>query len=71
MISSIVDGKVLDWNWKRREVDTVFYIGDMFAGQLFNLGKSGWTAVPLTGRKVSGFKTRYSASAYLEELLLK
>lgn len=68
MISSIVNGKVLDWRWKKREVDTLFYVGDIFIGQLFNLGKLGWSAVhrePQTMGAVDGFKTRYAASHFL------
>ena len=65
MYSSIVDGKVLDWSWKKRDIDTLFYVGDIFIGQLFNSGRAGWSAVykePTGLGCVDGFKTRYAAS---------
>lgn len=68
MYSSIVDGKVLDWRWKKRDVDTLFYVGDIFIGQLFNNGRNGWSAVykdPTGLGCVDGFKTRYAASQFM------
>jgi len=68
MISSVVDGKVLDWRWKKRKIDYVFCVGDIFIGQLFNLGKSGWACVhknPNNIGSAEGFKTRYAASHFL------
>jgi hypothetical protein len=68
MISSSVDGKVLDWHWKRRGVDILFYVGDIYIGQLFNLGRRGWSALhkdPNEIGLVEGFKTRYDASHFL------
>lgn len=67
-MSSIVDGKVLDWHWKKRETDTLFYVGDIFIGQLFNGERSGWSAVyrnPTGLGCVDGFKTRYTASNFM------
>lgn len=69
--SSVVNGKVLDWSWKRRKQDTVFYIGDKIVGQLFYL-RSGWSAVhtlpSTTGGPVQGFRSRIAASMYLEQI---
>lgn len=67
MTSSVINGKVLDWHWKKRETDSLFYVGDILMGQLFHHGRSGWTAlrtVPFV-ELVEGFKTRYSASNFL------
>lgn len=68
MISSVVDGKVLDWHWKKRQIDTLFYVGDIYIGQLFYHKRSGWTALhknPNNVNLVEGFKSRYSASHFL------
>lgn len=67
MLSEIVDGKVLDWRFKRRKVDTLFYIGDIFVGQIFKIGKS-WSAVsriPTTMGVIHGFRTRGDAARLL------
>lgn len=69
IFSSIIDGKVVDWSWKKHKTDTVFYIGDNIIGQLFKTGRS-WSAVwhkPSYG-PVHGFRTRMDASIYLEQL---
>jgi hydrogenase maturation factor len=63
-----VDGKVLDWHWKKRQVDTLFYVGDIYIGQVFNAGKSGWTALHKTANSIGlahGFQSRYAASHFL------
>ena len=68
MLSSVVDGKVLDWRWNKRQIDTLFYVGDIYIGQLFNMGKSGWSALHKTANSiglVEGFKSRYAASHFL------
>lgn len=68
MLSSIVDGKVLDWNWKRRETDTLFYIGDNYIGRVFYMGRAGWVALHRDYNSIGlaeGFKTRYAASHFL------
>ena len=67
MNSSIINGEVLDWKTVKSDFQYSFYIGDVLVGQLFNLGKLGWTAVPLLRniQKVDGFKTKYKAQAYI------
>jgi hypothetical protein len=71
MTSSIIDGKVYDWRWVRRKVDTVFYIGETMIGQLFKINKS-WSAVHRLPSKnngpVHGFKTRHLASEFLAQI---
>ena len=73
MLSSIAGDKVLDWHWKKRDLDTLFYIGKTRVGQLF-VSKGGWTAIyrfPVPApfpTPVRGFKTRAKASEFLEQL---
>ena len=69
MNSSIINGEVLDWKTIKSDFQYSFYIGNVLVGQLFNLGKLGWTAVPLYKnlQKVDGFKTKYKAQAYIAE----
>ena len=49
--SQIVDGKVLDYHFKRLQVfengsnHYLFSIGDIPIGQVFRMGKGNWTAV--------------------------
>lgn len=70
--STCVDGKVLDFVYKRNKNEHLkfqykFYLGDIFMGQVSNMGKS-WSAVPGTPRKfglVHGFKNRYYACEYI------
>ncbi len=71
MNSCIVDGKVLDFKYKKlNEFTYAFYIGDIYIGQVFNMDTS-WTAVgrPANDTKslgpINGFKNRYYASEYL------
>ena len=73
LYSSIIDNKVCDWTWKKRKVDTVFYIGDKYIGQLFSSNKrKTWSAVhrlpSTTGGPVCGFSSRLDASAYLDQI---
>ena len=69
MISSVVGNKVLDWHWKKLGTDRYkFYIGDIFIGQVFNMGVHGWTGLhrePNIIGLCEGFKTRYDASHFL------
>lgn len=73
MQSVNVNGKVLDFHYKKKN-DFIysFYIGEIFVGQLFNLGMHGWSAVgtPATSgfSKVDGFKSRNNAAQYLLRL---
>ena len=67
--SSLVNGKVCDWSWKRRATDTVFYIGDKMVGQLFLHKKSGWSAVhclpSVTGGPVRGWSSSSKTDRFL------
>jgi len=69
MLSSTVDGKVLDWHWRKRTNDYLFFVGGIYIGQVFNLGRTrGWSALhkdPQTIGLVEGFKTKYAASHFL------
>jgi hydrogenase maturation factor len=67
-LSSTVDGKILDWRWKKRETDYLFFVGDHYVGQIFNLGRGGWAALHGTFNSIGlaeGFKSRYLASRFL------
>jgi len=68
MISTIVNGKVLDWHFKKRDMDTLFYIGDIFIGHLFKIGPT-WSIVgahPTDGLcPIDGFATRRDAAECL------
>lgn len=69
----IVDGKVLDYKFKKHKAaDFIysFYIGDIFVGQLFRMRKNGWSCVPRDSYPLSpmdGFRSRFDAA----ECLLK
>jgi len=72
MYSTVVDGKVLDWKYKRSGHDFPvynFYIGDIFIGQIFNLGRSGWCPVTFHTvcpyKNVHGFRTLCHASEFM------
>lgn len=72
LISTIIDGKVLDWSFKKFEYGYNFYIGDKLYGQIFKQS-TGWSAVPYEkslGFPVDGFKTRYTAANFIKELTL-
>ena len=72
MYSINVDGKVLDFRYKKQnEFTYAFYIGDILIGQIFKMGRAGWTAVFWGEHNhrdlfpVDGFKTRYAASEFM------
>lgn len=72
MYSVVIDGKVLDFRYKKlQENHYAFYIGDILVGQVFNL-KRCWSAVSCEHRgamtRMQGFKNRYYASEYLLQL---
>lgn len=77
MNSSIVDGKVLDWKYKKtsQEFITNFFIGDIFIGQIFKMGNI-WSCVSFHTTNattsalcpMNGFKTRYHAAVCLLKL---
>jgi hypothetical protein len=62
------EGKVLDFHWKKLQpFHYSFYIGDIFVGQVFNLGRS-WSGVgknPHILNGFSGFKTRLDATRFI------
>jgi hypothetical protein len=66
--SSIVDGKVLDWKFKRAMPHVVsFSIGNIHIGQIFKINNS-YTGVLRNGHQyngIGGFRTRHDAAAYL------
>jgi exosome complex RNA-binding protein Csl4 len=68
MLSCIFEGRVLDFKYKKlSEFAYTFRIGDIYVGQVFNMGDS-WSAVSATPNPygvVDGFKNRYYASEYL------
>lgn len=74
MMSCIVDGKVLDFYFKKRVFNGefhsyVFYIGDIYVGQIFKI-RNTYSVVGKTPNKLSpidGLATRWQAA----ELLLK
>ena len=75
MYSEIVDGKVLDYRFKKLESNGyrhyAFYIGDIYIGQLFgDEKKRNWSCVSCNPNPlfpISGFRTRLDAC----EILLK
>jgi hypothetical protein len=69
MYSVVVNDKVLDYKYVKRETDTVFYIGDICLGTIHKYKKK-WFAIPIEKkefvlRQQYGFCTRYDASEYL------
>jgi len=72
MHSVNIKGKVLDFYYKKRELEGnySFYIGDIFIGQVFNMGRY-WSCVsgkPHEFSLVDGFKTRFHASVFMLRL---
>ena len=72
MLSHIEDGKVLDYYYKTNKANKcmyTFYVGDIFLGQIFNMGNV-WSAVPgkpFSLSPINGFKTRIRCA----EILIK
>ncbi len=71
-LSTIYNGEVLDWHFKKGGQDFIynFYIGDILIGQIFHIKKS-WDAVswyPNNVCPVNGFRTRYDAAEFLLRL---
>jgi hypothetical protein len=71
MYSIAVDGKVLDYHYKKGGQDFIynFYIGDIFIGQIFKLGKGDWAPVTFHTKcpykNVRGFRNRFCASEFM------
>ena len=69
MDSVVVDGKVLDFHYKKNEVCYDFYIGEMLIGQIFYTGRRNWSAVswkkPCMLCPVHGFSSRHRAAEFL------
>ena len=71
MYSVIIDGKVLDFHYKRvKAAPNIhnFYVGDIFIGQVFKM-RHYWSCVsfkkPCDLCPAHGFKNRYWASEFL------
>ena len=70
MYSVITDNGVKDIYYKRRQIDTIIYLGKQNIGQLFKRDDGSWTVVVLGDvlawqlRKVDGFRTRQDAMVY-------
>lgn len=65
--SEIVNGKVLPFKFKKRAIDTVFSVGDITLGTLYN-NKNKWSAVSVYENYygiINGFATRLDAAEYL------
>jgi len=73
MYSCIVEGKVLDYKFKRSTVSNYlyyFFIGDIYIGQIYKMKKS-WAGVGKATHKLNslnGFKTRLDAAEFLLKL---
>lgn len=80
MLSTIVDGKVLDWHYKQHKHPDLrnqymFYIGDIYVGEIHRMSvmnQATWCAcagsIPHIICPVYGFRTRYDASVMLLKL---
>lgn len=72
MYSKIIDGKVLDFKYKKNHYGYDFSIGDIYIGQVSNISNR-WSAVycnrmsgnPVTLGHVDGFSTRLDACEFL------
>jgi hypothetical protein len=77
MYSTIHDGKVLDWHFRKTGLEPDkkdryawnFYIGDIFIGQIFPMPRNRWSAVPWHTQcpygSLEGFSTRHDACEYM------
>src|SRR6185369_6997981 len=71
MLSIVHEDKVLDFHYKQSKSESHmynFYVGDIFVGQLFKLGKHNWYAVSFYKNYkggMGGFGSRYHASEFL------
>ena len=83
MNSVIIQGKVLDWKFKRASSAHmkkhpilkrrhVFYVGDILIGQIFSNRRRVWSCVsdykPNPLCPINGFKTRHDAAEFLLKL---
>lgn len=67
MSSEIVNSTVLDFHFKLRDIDTLFYIGDIYIGQIWHI-RNKWTCLskyPTKYGSIGGFRTRLDAAEYL------
>ena len=65
--SEIVDGNVLPFKFKKRKTDTVFSVGNITIGTLYNI-RDKWSAVSVYENHygvIKGFSTRLDAAEYL------
>ena len=66
-LSVIINGKVVDFKFQTRSLDTVFKLDDIIVGQIFKIGNA-WSSVSAVENlygPVHGFKTRLSAAIHL------
>lgn len=67
--STIVDGKVLDWSFKKvQDGQYGFYVGEEYMGSVFKIRKRSWSAVyrePMFIGSADGFGSRADAAEYL------
>ena len=71
MYSIVLDGKVLDYRYKKMNHFTyAFYVGDIYVGQVFRM-KHYWSCIsskPNDLCPVDGFKNRFHASEFILKL---
>lgn len=72
MHSLVLDGKVLDFKYKKDKDNfrTLFYVGDIFVGQIFHESTGKWAVVGSGNNNfalypIHGFATRWDASQFL------
>ena len=71
MYSTIVDGEVIDWRYKKlQKGHYAFYLGDTLVGQVITSGRRlGWSVISNIRLNeigpVGGFKNRHYATEYL------
>jgi hypothetical protein len=66
--SHIEDGQVLDFKFVKRQTDIVFYTGHIMQGQIFQMRRGDYSAVPAISNglgPVHGFKTRLAAAEFI------
>ncbi len=74
MYSTVENGEVLDWHFKRskaNEFQYTFWIGEAtLVGQIFKMSRNRWSAVspyPMEGdlHHIDGFASRHDAAEFL------
>ena len=69
MYSINYEGKILDYRYKQlADFIYAFYVGDIYVGQLFRMGKQCWSCVSSKPHRLSpvdGFRSRLYAAQFL------